>query len=116
MHTNTWVTQANCEKGGPWDAKDIQEDNECHTTPGKTKRTEDNKDDRITMDSLNPGKWLTCTVIDRQISSLATVYPKSMYLPALFFTRLYDMPKQTYTLHPVLHDVHRPVLISMRTS
>ena len=49
--------------------KDTREHKECHTALGSTRRTEGNKDDRIAMDSLKHGKWLTCTVIDRQMSS-----------------------------------------------
>ena len=73
---------------------------------------EGNKDDRIAMDSLKLGNWLTCTILDRQHRFLATVYPKSVYLPACYFTRLYDMPKQTYTLHPVLHKVYGSDLLT----
>ena len=58
---------------------------------------------------------MTCTVIDRQIISLATVDPKSMYLPASFFIRLYDMSKQTYTLHPALHEVHGPDILKHKS-
>ena len=41
------------------------------------------------------------------MSSLATV----MYLSASYFTRLYDMSKQTYAVHPVLHEGHEPDLL-----
>ena len=45
------------------------------------------------------------------MSTLATVYQNTAYLPASFFTRLYNITKQTYTLHPVLHEVHGPDLL-----
>ena len=83
-----------------WDSK------ERHTVPRNTNRLEDNKDDRIAMDSLKPGKWLTCTVLDRQIKSLTAVDPTTEYLPTSFFTRFYDMDTRKNILHPVLHEVH----------
>ena len=65
----------------------------------------------MALDSLQQGHWLTCTVIDRHMMSLEEVDPKTGYLPTSFFTRFYDMEKRTYTLHPVLHEVHGPGLL-----
>ena len=49
-----------------------------------------------------------CTVIERHMMSLEEVDLKTAYLPTSFFTRFYNMGKTTYTIHPVLHEVHGP--------
>ena len=67
-------------------------------------------DERIAINSLEPGKWLTCTVIDRQNSSLRTIDERTAYQPASILTRYFDMT-QTHDLHLILHDVHGPRLL-----
>ena len=59
IHTEPWEGQGiyaetvSEEVNEKWDSK------ERHIVPRNTKRSEGNKDDRIAMDSLTPGKWLT---------------------------------------------------------
>ena len=70
------------------------------------------KDGHIALDSLQQGHWLTYTVIDRHMMSLEEVNPKTAYLSTSFFTRFYDMENKTYTIHPILHEVHGPDLLN----
>ena len=111
IHTDLWGGQDHHAGDNTEEANDEVDNKECHTVPIKRTRSEGNKDDRIAMESLKTGKWLTCTVIDRQMKSLAAVDPTTEYMPTSFFTRLYDMDTQKYTLHPVLHEVHGPELL-----
>ena len=62
----------------------------------------------MAMESLKHRKWQTCTIIDRQIKSLAAVDPSTKYMPTSLFTTLYDMDTQKYTFLPVLHEVLDP--------
>ena len=74
-------------------------------------RAKGKTDEHIAMETLLPGKWLTDTVMNKQISSLGLIYQNTDYLQVSFFKRFLDMKAKTYTIHPIQHWVYAPELL-----
>ena len=44
--------------------------------------------------------------------SLGDKDPSTAYLPASFFTCIYDMERKTHTIHLVIHEFHGPDMLN----